>query len=225
MSQTNRITIKQEWVAAWQSPRFRKRIITALIFAVGIASFFPVFFQTIEKRDGVMLNDWLLNVLPAHDVSFPLMAIVWCMTALTLYRCAQKPDMLMTFLWSYILVSLVRLMTISIVALDAPANLIGLADPLSNAFYGAKFVTKDLFFSGHTSTIFLMALCLQNKAEKIVGYVATAAVGFLLLVQHVHYTMDVLTAPVFTWLIYRLTKRLLARDEADRASDASGENA
>jgi PAP2 superfamily C-terminal len=187
-------------------------MITALIFAVSIASFFPVFFQTIEKRNGVVLNDWLLNYLPAHDVSLPLILVVWSMTALLLFRCVQRPDMLMVFLWSYIWVSLVRILTISLVALDAPVNLIGLADPLSNAFYGAKFVTKDLFFSGHTSTIFLMALCLQNRVEKILGYIAAAAVGFLLLVQHVHYSMDVFTAPVFTWIVYRVTKLILSRE-------------
>lgn len=120
----------------------------------------------------------------------------------------------MTFLWSYIMVSLVRILTISTVALNAPPNLIGLADPLSNAFYGAKFVTKDLFFSGHTSTIFLMALCLQNRIEKILGMIAAAVVGFLLLVQHVHYSLDVFSAPLFTWIIYQLTTWVLRRSEA-----------
>ncbi len=213
MPQTNLIALKQEWGTAWQSPRFRRRIIIALICAVSIASFFPIFFQTIEKRNGVVLNDWLLNVLPAHDVSLPLMLVVWSMTALILYRCVQSPDILMIFLWSYIAVSLVRILTISLVPLDAPVNLIGLADPLSNAFYGAKFVTKDLFFSGHTSTIFLMALCLHNRTEKIIGYIASAIVGFLLLVQHVHYSMDVFVAPFVTWVVYRVTKRVLSREQ------------
>jgi hypothetical protein len=214
MPQTSYIAVKQEWVAAWQSTRFRRKMIMAVFFAVAIASFFPVFFQAIEKREGVVLNDWILNQLPAHDVSVPLVLVVWAMTALILFRCIQNPNIAMTFLWSYIMVSLVRILTISTVALNAPPNLIGLADPLSNAFYGAKFVTKDLFFSGHTSTIFLMALCLQNRIEKILGVIATVTVGFLLLVQHVHYSMDVLTAPVFTWVIYRLTIRVLLRSEA-----------
>src|ERR1700761_6262058 len=212
MPQSNRIELRQEWATAWQSPRFRRRIIIAAIFAVAIASCFPIFFQTIEKREGIVLNDWLLNRLPAHDVSLPLMAIVWSMTALLLFRCVQDPDMLLTYLWSYIVLSQVRFVTISLVPLNAPLNLIGLVDPLSNAFYGAKFVTKDLFFSGHTSTICLMALCLQNRIERILGFIATAAVGILLLVQHVHYTVDVITAPVFAWIIWRLTKKVLSRE-------------
>ena len=183
--------------------------ITGFILAVTMASFFPVFFQSIEKRNGVVLNDWLLNILPAHDVSLPMMFVVWAITALLIFRCIQSPDISVTFLWTYILLSLVRMGTISLVALDAPVNLIGLADPLSNAFYGAKFVTKDLFFSGHTSAMFLIFLCLQNKLDKKLALAGSVIVGFLLLVQHVHYTMDVLTAPVFTWLVYRLTQRWL----------------
>ncbi|HWK05919.1 MAG TPA: phosphatase PAP2-related protein [Puia sp.] len=193
-------------------------MITALILAVMIAAFFPVFFQAIEKRNGVVLNDWLLNILPAHDVSLPMMLTVWAITTLLLFRCVQNPDILLTFLWTYILLSLVRMGTISLVALDAPVNLIGLADPLSNAFYGSKFVTKDLFFSGHTSAMFLIYLCLQNKADKRLALAGTAIVGFLLLVQHVHYTMDVLTAPLFTWLVYRLTQRWLGLEGQGRRS-------
>jgi membrane-associated phospholipid phosphatase len=187
-------------------------MITAVILAVATASLFPVFFQAIEKRNGYVVNDWLLTILPARDVSVPMMFVVWAITALTLFRCFRNPDMSLRFLWTYILLSLVRICTISLVPLDAPANLIGLADPLSNAFYGSKFVTKDLFFSGHTSAMFLMYLCLENKLDKRLALLGAVIVGFLLLVQHVHYTMDVLMAFVFTWLIYRLTQRLLTFD-------------
>lgn len=209
MNQTNRIALRQEWAAAWQSVRFRKRIITGLTLAVVIVSLFPVFFQAIEKRNGYVVNDWLLTILPAYDVSVPMMFVVWSITALTLFRCFRNPDMVVRLLWTYILLSLVRVCTISLVPLDAPANLIGLADPLSNAFYGSKFVTKDLFFSGHTSAMFLLYLCLENKLDKKLALAGSVIVGFLLLVQHVHYTMDVLMAFVFTWLIYRLTQRWL----------------
>jgi hypothetical protein len=117
--------------------------------------------------------------------------------------------MLLLVLWTYILLSLSRFLSITLVPLDPPANLIGLADPLANTFYGPKFVTKDLFFSGHTSSLFLLFLCLRNRTDKMLALAGTVMVGILLLVQHVHYTMDVLAAPVLTWLIYRLTQKLI----------------
>jgi len=77
---------------------------------------------------------------------------------------------------------------------------------LSNHFYGGKFLTKDLFFSGHTSIQFLSFLCLQKKSDKVLALISTILVASLVLVQHVHYTIDVLAAPLFTWLSYKAGK-------------------
>jgi membrane-associated phospholipid phosphatase len=86
-------------------------------------------------------------------------------------------------------------------------GLIGLVDPISNFFYGEKFVTRDLFFSGHTSTVFLIFLCLPGSRDKKIALAVTIIVGFLLLVQHVHYTLDVLGALLFAWIAYRIARR------------------
>lgn len=79
---------------------------------------------------------------------------------------------------------------------------------LTSIFYGGtgKFITKDLFFSGHTSIQFLIFLCFRNKIDKIVALAASVAVACLVLIQHVHYTVDVLAAFVFTYIIYRMGK-------------------
>jgi hypothetical protein len=150
----------------------------------------------------------LLRQLPAYDVSAPIFFIIWSTALFTLIRCLQNPDRLLIFAWAYLLLCLTRMVTISLVTLDPPNNLVLLADPLSNFFYGRKFVTRDLFFSGHTSTLFLMSLCLPGKWDKILVIAATITVGFLLLIQHVHYTLDVLSAPLFAWLIWRLAGKI-----------------
>jgi len=211
MPQTNLITLRQEWQEAWQSAVFRKKLITGLLAVALVAMAFPVFFQAIEKRDGITFNDAVLGVLPPHDVSVPIFIIIWATFTLTLFRCIQNPDMLLAFLWAYIFVSLSRFLSITLVPLSPPQGLIGLADPLVNRFYGSKYVTKDLFFSGHTSTLFLMYLCLTGRTDRILALTATVLVGVLLLVQHVHYTLDVLAAPFFTWLIWRATKKVVLR--------------
>ena len=68
-------------------------------------------------------------------------------------------------------------------------------------------MTKDLFFSGHTSTVVLLFLCLPGKVDKGLALISIVVVGSLLLVQHVHYTLDVLGAIFFTWLSYRIVRR------------------
>jgi hypothetical protein len=188
---------------------------------IPILCFFPYFFQTIERRHGIVLNDPVLRVLTPHNISVPLFIIIWALSLLSIVRAAQHPRMFLTFLWAFIPLSLFRMLTISLVPLDPPAGLIGLADPLSNFFYGPKFITRDLFFSGHTSTVFLLYLCLPGKADKKLALAATLSVAILLLVQHVHYTLDVLTAPLFTWLIWRLTRKLLVRGGEPRDGETS----
>jgi PAP2 superfamily C-terminal len=209
MEDTIESTMREKWDAAWKSRAFRTKFIVGIIVLFIILATFPFFFQAIEKRHGIVLNDWLLNYLPAYNMSAPIFIIIWAATIFTFTRAFQNPYIFLTFLWAYIIVSLSRLLSISLVALDPPKGLVELKDPISNTFYGLKVVTRDLFYSGHTSSLFLMFLCLKTKTDKIISLAATVIVGFLLLVQHVHYTIDVLAALLFTYLIYLVTKKTI----------------
>ncbi|HEY4062025.1 MAG TPA: phosphatase PAP2-related protein [Puia sp.] len=212
MPQTTVISFRQEWQEAWHTPGFRLKIMIGLFVVATILCLFPVFFQTIEKRQGVLLNDPLLRILPAHNISVPLFIVIWSITLLSIVRAAYNPQMFLTYLWAFIILSLFRVATITLVPLNAPVGLIGLVDPFSNFFYGDKFVTKDLFFSGHTSAVFLQYLCLPGKGDKKWALLATAIVGSLLLVQHVHYTMDVLGGFVFAWIAWQLARKTILRE-------------
>jgi membrane-associated phospholipid phosphatase len=111
----------------------------------------------------------------------------------------------------YYLISLtlIRIITISAFPLDPPLSLIPLVDPLTSLTYGGRgvFITKDLFFSGHTSNLFMFYLCLQKKRDKQFALATTIIVGCLVLVQHVHYFIDVMGAIVFTYLLVMFTKQ------------------
>ena len=183
-----------------------------LVVLVTILSLLPLFFQAIERRHGVVLNDAVLRMLPPHNVSVALFIVIWSFTAYCLFRAAQTPQMFLTYLWSFIFLCALRILTITVVPLDPPAGLIGLVDPVSNFFYGSdKFVTKDLFFSGHTSSVFLLYLTVPGKTDKKLALAVTGIVGFLLLVQHVHYTLDVLGGLLFAWVSYELATRVVLR--------------
>ena len=58
-------------------------------------------------------------------------------------------------LWAYNGVTLVKMASISLISLNPPKGLIPLMDPITNQFYGQRYITHDLFFSGHTTTVFL----------------------------------------------------------------------
>jgi hypothetical protein len=209
---TSTLEIKQEWQAAWSIPSFRIKLITAVILTVAVLSCFPVFFQWAERRHGTLLNDPVLQWLPAHNVSIAIFILIWTLAGLGILRAIQNPRILLTFLWAYVLLSLSRFLSITLLPLEPPVGLIGLVDPLSNFFYGPKFVTKDLFFSGHTSTMVLIICVLTYKNDRRLAVIVACGVAVLLLVQHVHYTLDVLAAFPLAWLCWWVAVHTVVRD-------------
>jgi hypothetical protein len=195
---------KLSWPAAWKMPRFRTKLIAGMILFIGILSALPFFFLAIENRKGRVLSDFVLELITPRDTSAVVFFLIWSSCLLLIFRVFRDPQMLLVTLWSYNGVTLLRMACIGLISLNPPVGLIPLADPITNQFYGAHYITHDLFFSGHTTTVFLVFLCLKKKSDRIYALLATILLGVLLLVQHVHYTIDVLAAPLFTYLVYRI---------------------
>lgn len=200
---------KAAWKKAWGTVQTRQQIITGTAMMLAVVCMLPHFFSYIEKRNGIVLNDRLLALIPPHNVSGLIFAIIWGMIGLTIIRAVQKPAIYIIYCWTLLFVSVARIACISLVPLNPPHGLVPLTDPLSSAFYGYSDITKDLFFSGHTATMVLIFLCLEKPVDKIIAFIAMIAVMFLLLVQHIHYTIDVFFAPIAVYAFYRLTNYLL----------------
>lgn len=206
----SRRAIANEWKIAWSNKQFRIKLVSGTVILFLLILSLPVFFATIEQRNGPVLNDRILQALPAKDFSVLTFIIIWSMIAFLIVRGIQKPALFLTVLICITLLFLTRMVSITLVPLDPPIGLIPLKDPLSSFFYGHTdlFITKDLFFSGHTSTQFLIFLCFDKRRDKLFALAATCIVGVLVLVQHVHYTIDVLGAIILTYFIFLLGKWL-----------------
>jgi len=201
--------LKENWKKIWGSPFKRQKMVTgSVIMLVGVL-LLPFFFSYIERRKGVLINDWLLAQIPPTNVSVIIFTIIWGLILLIVIRAISSPSIYITFCWTYVFVCTARVISISLVPLAPPAGFIPLSDPLTSVFYGHAVITKDLFFSGHVSTLTLIALCLKRKADKLIAWAAVITVGFLLLVQHVHYTIDVFAAPFIVYILYRFTRNFL----------------
>jgi len=175
-----------------------------------ISFMLPPFFNLIQKRDGTELNDLVLNAIHPHNVSWAIFSVIWGLGFYALYRGMEKPTIYITYLWTFIFITILRALAISLVPLNPPAGLIVLTDPLTAVFYGRSTITKDLFFSGHTSILFLAFLCLERKLDKALALISTIIVACLLLVQHVHYTIDIIAAPIIIYPVHRAVKYLLS---------------
>lgn len=212
MLKEHKPSIKEIWVEALQSSETRSKILLGSIVTIVMLSSMPFFFNYIEKRNGIVLDDWVLAYLPAYNVSLIIFAIIWGMAGLILLRALYKPSIYIKYAWTLFFVNLTRMLTITVFALNPPHGMVHLIDPITGIFYGNAVITKDLFYSGHTSTMVLVFLCLEKRTDKIIGFLAVIAVMVLLLVQHIHYTIDVLAAPLFVYIIYLITCYFLKLD-------------
>lgn len=204
------LTYKEKWMEEWKLTAFRKRLVTVLVILFLVVAINPYFFSYIQQRDGVVLNDRLLNFIPQYDVSIPIFCILWSVVLLAVCRAIQNPRFLIVAGWTCLLLYVSRIISISLVPLNLPKGLIYLHDPITAIFYGKQLITKDLFYSGHTATMFLIFLCLKDRYDKAYALFATVAIAILLLVQHAHYTIDIIAAPFFTYILYRFSKKIAA---------------
>lgn len=199
-----------KWKLAWQQRAFRNQLIVFVVIFLGVLIAFPHFFSFIESRRGYEIADPLLYRIPAIDLSPITFSIIWLMSLFLFIRMIQSPALAIQGVIAINLIFLTRMITIIVLPLEPPPGLIELKDPISNYFYGDQhgFITRDLFFSGHTSTMIMIGLLLPGKWEKWVAFSAAVAVGCLVLIQHIHYSIDVIGAWVFTWFLYKLAKAI-----------------
>ncbi len=201
----------QRWKDAFNTSDYTtKLLITVAIFVSGALQF-PTYFRNIQKRQGVVLNDFVLNNIPSIDVSTAIFAIIYGLLIYMLFRILKHPDLFLLFALTFVIETVFRMTTIYLFPLNAPVNLVFLHDTFAELLiYGdTEPVTKDLFFSGHTATMVMIWLFVRRPIEKALAGIATLILAFLLLIQHVHYTVDILGALFFTYLSYLIARRIV----------------
>ncbi len=185
-------------------------IITILLLAV-ILFIFPNFLAFVEGRQGVTLADPILELFNPIDLTWLTFGLIYISLIVAIFSFAAKPEILLLALQSYSLLIIFRMMVMYSAPLDAPERLILLNDPFVQFFGSGEVLTKDLFFSGHTATLFLLFFVSDKKHLKIIFLISTVLVGIAVLLQHVHYTIDVLAAPFFAYSSYKIAKILNER--------------
>jgi hypothetical protein len=184
---------------AWRDPAWRAE------FGVTVAVLVPVlvaltrFLDFIEGRRGVTLPDPVLALFPAVNLTWFTFLLIYAGIIAGLIILVQHPRRLLLVLQGYALMALFRMAAMYLSPLEPPPGIIELRDPFVEFFGGGKTLTRDLFFSGHTSTMVLLFLLMPGKWARAAYAFATFLVGLCVVLQHVHYTFDVVAAPFFAY--------------------------
>ena len=156
------------------------------------------------------VTDIILSNTRAYDVDglFIYGAVILVSTIAIL--CFAKPERLPFVVKNISLFVLIRSIFIVLTHLGpfpiqadvSPLNLI------SRFSFGG-----DLFFSGHTGLPFLMALSFwNNKILRYLFIVISIFFGIVVLLGHLHYTIDVLSAFFITYGIHHMSKEFFPKD-------------
>jgi len=199
--------VSAAWAKAWRDPRFRICLALTVSALVAVLALLARFLEFTEARPGVILPDPVLSLLPPQDLTWLTFSLVYLGLFFGVARLLTEPRRLVVALQAYVLMVLFRCAAMAVTPLEAPPGMIPLHDPLVRLFGPEQLLTKDLFFSGHTSTLFLLACVVPGRRSKALFIFCTAAVGISVLWQHVHYTVDVLVAPLFAYASFRLAAR------------------
>lgn len=200
-------TVREAWSKEWKSPAWRIQLLISLTLLLIFGFTVRYFFDFIESRPGKQLSDPLLNLLPSIDISWTIFFFQYLtlLTGLVINR--NQPRNILLMVQTYLIVTFTRIVTIYLLPLDPPAGYMPLREPFVQLFTdGGRIISKDLFFSGHVTTLMSVLLSVHHRQARNILTLFVVTVSILLLVQHVHYTIDIIAAPPATWLAYRFCK-------------------
>jgi membrane-associated phospholipid phosphatase len=192
----------------------RELFYTLLLLGALLLSF-TRFLNYVELRAGISFRDPLLNLFTPIDFTWIIFSLIYIGLIIAIYFFIKDPHLFVTALQSYLVLVLFRTVAMYLLPLNPPADMIPLNDPFVQIFGNGEILTKDLFFSGHTATLFLFFMVANKKILKVTFLSFAVIVGISVLLQHVHYSIDVFTAPFFSYTSVKfaayIKKRLLLK--------------
>ncbi|MEE9437833.1 MAG: phosphatase PAP2-related protein [Saprospiraceae bacterium] len=201
--------MKDEWKVLLKNRSYLVIWGLLMVLALFVLKMMKSFLLYNEMRKGALLNDWVLNFFVPVDLSEVICLLTWGSLLLFFPVTVRSPKRSIFVFIAIIFLSIFRMATMYIVPLEPPSGIIPLRDHiLECSVYTNNILLKDLFFSGHTSNLFLLMIFMDIKWIKYLLMIITFTVGFLLLKQHVHYTIDVVAAPFFAYLAYFLANKV-----------------
>lgn len=196
---------KSQWFSALRSLRYLLALASVLVVGSMLSCYLGKFLLYKETVIGSLMWDPITSNFAPIDLNPYIFYLTVSSVALGYATSIWSPRSLLKLLYAFAIVNFFRVVVLYLVNLEPPQDIIALYDPLLECtFYEGVVITKDLFFSGHTSNIIIFAFLTQAKSMKWVFVMLASVVGVMLVLQHVHYCIDIIAAPAFAYLAYRI---------------------
>ena len=205
----------KRWKTYLNNPVSRVEFTVTILLLVITVFSFSRYLLFNEARHGAVLDDPLLKHFNAIDLNPVLFFAIYSSLIIGLISFSFTPNRLLLAFQTYTLMVLFRMTAMYLVPLDPPPGCIDLDDPVVFILGTGQKIIKDLFFSGHTSTAFMLFQIARNKFLKGYFLIATITVGSCVILQKAHYTIDVFAGLVFSYTSYQLVKSFHRKFKSD----------
>ena len=193
--------MKTNWKTYWLSKNHRWIFALSLVVLTIVLFSFLHYLTYNEDRKGLVFDDPFLRLFAPFNLSPVIFILTYSIALIGIIAALQKPELFLKLVQAYTILILLRMLSLFLVALEPPIAIIPLQDVLlQSTFYSGRQNLKDLFFSGHVSILFVLAIILANSKLKWLFVFGAIVVGILLMLQHVHFSIDVFAAPLFAYI-------------------------
>ncbi len=158
------------------------------------------------------VGDVILSNTPVLDVGIFFVYGMFLLVAFITALCLMRPNRIAFVLHSLTLFVLIRCAFVSLTHVGAFTTQLpsDFGPAITRMFFGA-----DHFFSGHTGAPFLMALLFwETPSLRYIFLAWSVFFGAVVLLGHLHYTIDVLAAFFITYGIFHIARWLMPRSWA-----------
>ncbi|HTE48751.1 MAG TPA: phosphatase PAP2-related protein [Candidatus Paceibacterota bacterium] len=184
-----------------------------LLFATSlVAQFFISGY--VNSLPSVPVADLILSNIRVYDVGGIFVYGTVILVLLIVFVVIRRPNYLPFVMKSVALFTLIRSLFVILTHISIfPTHVVISSDFFNNAVFSGIFSGNDLFFSGHTGLPFLLALMFsKNKTLKTVFLGFSALFAIVVLLGHIHYSIDVLSAYFITYTIFQICKFLFKNE-------------
>lgn len=164
-----------------------------------------------SKEAGSAVSDIILDHVPVMDVDgifvYGIIAF-FVFIAILLFLRPERAPFILKSLSVFIIV---RSFFIILTHIGPAPQAILLAP--NNSIINYFTFTGDLFFSGHTGLPYLLALTFwRDRYLRVAFLVSSVMFGIVVLLGHLHYSIDVFAAFFITYGIFQIVVRLFNKD-------------